>query len=100
MNSVTLTLVAKKNTSTSNHPHHFFIYIVAIIQPLIAVPQIIGIWINQNTQGVSVLSWMGYTILALCWTIYGLQTQNRPLIIANSLNTIANALVVFGVLFS
>ena len=70
--------------------------IIAIAAPLATLPQIYKVWIEQNTQGVSLLSWGMYSLIGLPLLAYGLIHKERPLILLYSLNLIANIAVFFG----
>ena len=73
------------------------IYLVAIAGPLITIPQVLKIWIEQNPSGVSVLSWGGYFIGAFFWVTYGFIHKEKPIILANLLWIIFTSLIVVGV---
>ncbi|MBI2151364.1 hypothetical protein HYU21_01405 [Candidatus Woesearchaeota archaeon] len=53
------------------HPKPLFRFIdhlmiiMAVAAPLATVPQIYKVWIEQNTQGVSLLSWGMYSLIGL-----------------------------------
>ena len=91
-------------TKLENYPHknkwvNFldkFLIVVAIIGPLIAVPQILQIFIMKNATGVSGLSWGLYALFNLPWFIYGVVHKDKPIMIAYSLSFIANLTVLVG----
>jgi uncharacterized protein with PQ loop repeat len=45
---------------------------VAIIEPLMTLPQIYEIWFKHQAEGVSAATWGSYTIAALIWLLYGI----------------------------
>lgn len=74
-----------------------FIYIVAIFGPLIAIPQVLKIWANQDGSGVSVLTWLGYLVGAFFWLIYGFAHKEKPIIITNSLWIVVEIFIIIGI---
>lgn len=72
--------------------------IVAIIGPLLALPQVLKIFLLKNATGVSLVSWSSWLVLGIMWLIYGFVHKEKPIIIAYILWTIMHSLVVIGVL--
>src|SRR3989344_5694834 len=72
--------------------------IIAIAAPLATVPQIYKVWIEQNAQGVSLLSWGTYSLICFPMLAYGFIHKEKPLILLYSLNLIVNLAVFFGVI--
>ena len=56
------------------------IYVVGIAGPLMSIPQLVNIWIERNTAGVSITTWGAFVILAIFWTIYGIMHREKPII--------------------
>ncbi len=71
------------------HPDKFkrnydkLMYAVAIICPLITLPQLLKIWVYQDATGVSALSWLGFSIISVLWMYYGILHKEKPLIVMN-----------------
>ena len=86
------------------HPNKFkrfldnLIFIIGVLGPLVALPQILNIWVNHAVVGVSIFSWSAFFVLALVWTLYGLLHKELPIIIANVLWMILDFLIVLGVI--
>ncbi len=74
------------------------ITVVAILNPIFILPQLWDVWVDKQTQGVSVVSWTAFSIFSLCWLAYGLVHREKPLILSGLLLAILNGLVVVGVL--
>jgi len=74
------------------------IYVISIIGPFVSIPQLVEIYGKGNTAGVSLPTWIGYTVLTAIWLVYGTVHHERPIIIAQSLWLVFNALVVVGVI--
>jgi uncharacterized protein with PQ loop repeat len=85
------------------HPNKWYrfmdkaIYLVAISGPLVTIPQILKIWIEQNPTGVSIISWTGYLIGAFFWITYGFMHNEKPIIVANLLWIVLTSLIITGV---
>ncbi len=74
------------------------IYIVALFGPLMTIPQLLKIWVDQNATGVSALSWSGYLIAALFWLFYGILHKEKPIILTNILWVVLEVFIVIGTL--
>ena len=74
------------------------IYIAAISGPLMTLPQVLKIWVEQNPSGVSIISWLAYLIGGIFWLIYGFMHDEKPIIVANLLWIISTSLIIAGVL--
>ena len=75
-----------------------FIYVVGILGPIMTVPQIMKVWIERNAAGISVTTWLAYTIMSFFWIIYGIIHKEKPIIVSSGLLFITNLLVVVGTL--
>lgn len=71
---------------------------VAIIEPVMTVPQIYKIWVNREAAGVSSITWGLYIVAAIVWLFYGLQLKDKPLIISSTLWIITELAVFVGVI--
>lgn len=76
------------------------VLIVAIVEPIMTLPQIYEVWVNHQTAGVSLLTWGMYIVAAFIWLLYGLQLRDKPLVISSFLWVVTEAAVVTGVLFA
>jgi uncharacterized protein with PQ loop repeat len=72
------------------------ILFIAVVGPLITLPQVLKIWINNHAEGVSILSWAGYSFSSMLWFTYGILHKEKPLIIAGGAGFIVNLLVLIG----
>lgn len=85
------------------HPYKFknyldrIIYIVAIIGPLMALPQLNKIWFLKDATGVSFLSWFLFGIVNLIWLFYGLVHKEKPIIVANMMWVIIDFSIAVGI---
>jgi len=74
------------------------IYAVAILGPLITLPQVLKIWQEHNASGVSLFSWAGYSCAAVLWIVYGVIHKEKPIIFANVIGLIMYIGVLSGIL--
>lgn len=72
--------------------------IVAIIHPLMAVPQVYQIYATQNVAGVSLLTWLGFMLMGGVFLAYGIVHNLRPIIMTQVLWFAVDFLVVVGIL--
>jgi uncharacterized protein with PQ loop repeat len=74
------------------------IYFVAIFGLIFTIPQITSIWIDNNYEGVSILSWSAYTVMGIFWLLYGYLHKEKPLMVIYSSFIVLYLLIIFGVL--
>lgn len=74
-----------------------WIYVVALIAPLISSAQAYKIWIEKNASGVSVVTWTTFIFTGLFWMLYGIIHKDKPIIFTQVLWIILSILVVWGV---
>jgi len=75
-----------------------FLIVIAVLGPLIALPQIFQIYIFKSAAGVSALSWGLYALFNVPWFIYGVVHKDKPITITYFLSFIANLTVFVGAL--
>jgi len=74
------------------------IYVVVILAPLANIPQLLRVWIDKDVSGVSSLSWFAFSIISLCWLVYGVVHKDRHILIMNAALMLIQALVALGVI--
>lgn len=82
-----------KKTSYDN-----FWYFVALVGPIMTLPQLYLVWVQKTTSGVSIASWVGYSLFNAVWIVYGLIHRDKPIILCNIAWVVVQSLVVLGVL--
>lgn len=86
------------------HPDKFkrfmdkFIFFIAIIGPIMTIPQILKIFVNQTAAGVSLISWSTYIFIGSGWLIYGIIHKEKSIIFANIAWIIVQIFVIAGIL--
>ena len=66
------------------------------VGPILTVPQLYNIWILRDTTGVSMFTWLFFTIGSGIWTWYGIEHKEKPIILSSGLLVIAQGLIVIG----
>jgi len=72
--------------------------IIAVIGPLMNLPQIAKIYLGRNAAGVSLLTFSFYAFFNTFWIAYGMVHKEKPIIIAHCLWFITNLIVVAGII--
>ena len=72
--------------------------IIAVVGPLMVLPQILKIFILRDATGVSALSWSLFALVDIPWIIYGLVHKEKPIVVAYILYLATNLVVVAGAL--
>ncbi len=89
----------RKKITKRDKKHPFFdkmIYFIALVGPIMTIPQIINVWTNKNPEGVSIYTWGSYFIINIIWFYYGYVHRDKTIMFAYTLWMIANGLVVAG----
>ncbi|MFA5135575.1 MAG: hypothetical protein WC505_07375 [Patescibacteria group bacterium] len=72
------------------------IYAVGIIGPALGLPQVFKIFIEQQADGVSIITWAGFVVISAIWLFYGFVHKEKPIIVANGGYMTVQLFVVFG----
>ncbi len=72
--------------------------VVSIIQPLATIPQVIKIWTEQSAAGVSLWTWLGFSVIGVVFLLYGIMHKLRPFILNQILWFMLDALVVISII--
>jgi uncharacterized protein with PQ loop repeat len=67
---------------------------MAVGGPVMTIPQIITIITTKCADGVSIVTWGSYVVLALMWLRYGYEQKDNALILNSVMNTITTTSVV------
>lgn len=73
------------------------VYLAVIFGPMMTLPQVYSIWIEKS-DGVSVISWVSYLVIAVIWLFYGLKHKEKPIIVVQLLWIVLDVLIVVGLL--
>ncbi len=72
-------------------------YVVALLPPIMTIPQIVTIWVDGQRAGVSPVTWMTYFLVSIFWTMYGIVHKEKLITVTNTLWLIVNLLVIIGI---
>jgi uncharacterized protein with PQ loop repeat len=73
-------------------------YFVAVVQPIMVLPQAVQIFAHHSARDVSLLTWAMLLIFNTSNFIYALVFNIKPIIINNAIWMLVDAAVVIGVL--
>lgn len=73
-------------------------YLGGIVSPLITLPQLLKIYFYQTADGVSLLSWVSWSLGATFLLIYGILHKERPLIFLHAMVLPIYLGIVLGIL--
>jgi uncharacterized protein with PQ loop repeat len=71
---------------------------LAVIGPLVDVPQLVEIYTNKSAEDVSIFTWFFFAFFAIPWLIYGIVHKEKPIIISYSLWIIIDSIIFIGIL--
>ena len=72
------------------------IYVVALVGPIMTLPQLYNIWIEKSAEGVSVITWAAYIVVTIFWLMYGVAHKEKPIIFVQIAWLITHTAVVIG----
>jgi len=72
-------------------------YFVAVITPLVLLPQVLQVFTTKDAGGLSLQTWFLLGCINILWMLYGLVHREPPIYIANFLVGILNFAVVYGI---
>ena len=74
------------------------IYAIAILAPVMSLPQVWDIWSTRSAGAVSLLTWGSWIGFAAIWLLYGFVHREKPIIVMNILWILVDVAVVAGIL--
>ena len=74
------------------------VLVIAIIEPLSTIPQIVDIYARQDAHGVSLLSWLLFMAASVTWLAYGIKIKNVPLIASSVVWVTTEVTLIIGIL--
>lgn len=70
-------------------------YLAAICTTISFLPQAIKIIKTKNTRGISLVMYTLFTVGTLLWLLFGIFTNNIPIIIANAITLLFACTILF-----
>lgn len=87
-----------KKQATSRSLFDKFVLVMTIVESLSTIPQLYQVWINKQTVGVSLFTWLAYSLIECVWFIYGLKQKDKAIIGGSLSWGVMELLVVIGLL--
>lgn len=75
-----------------------FIYVASFLSILANLPQLLEIWVNHHTVGVSLISWGAFFVSSIFWAFYGYVHKSTSIIILNCTLALMQLFIVIGIL--
>ncbi len=72
--------------------------VLSVFTMAMTVPQVWSVWVDGDTAGVSLLSWLAYLLAACLWFVDGLRKHDKTIWVACIGWVLLDAAVVIGVL--
>jgi uncharacterized protein with PQ loop repeat len=85
------------------HPHKWkrlldtLLLVLAGVYPLANIPQLLKIFLEKTAAGVSMFSWVLYTVLTIPWILYGFLHKEKLIIFAYTANFLIFSAIVTGI---
>ena len=76
-----------------------FMTVAAFVYPVTGIPQMMQV-INGKTEGVSLLSWIGFSLFVGLFLSYSIRQRIKPMIITYTLWLAVDLAVVIGILIN
>ena len=73
------------------------IYLASVTAVAANLPQLLEIWVNHNSSGVSFLSWATFFVSSLFWVFYGYVHKSLPIMILNCSVALVQLFIVIGI---
>lgn len=54
--------------------------VIGLCMPLVTIPQLFAVWTASSLEGVSLVTWVFYTLQGIVFTIFGIKHKEKPLI--------------------
>ena len=75
-----------------------FLLVIAVLGPLVTLPQIIRIFLYKNADGLSIITWGFFALGSIPWVAYGIVHKEKPIVVSYSLWFILYLATVIGIL--
>lgn len=74
--------------------------VMGTVSPLATLPQIYKLYFShtEHAAGLSLVTWLLYSVIACLWTIYGFYHKNPTIWVGNGLGCIMYIVMVVGIL--
>lgn len=72
--------------------------VAAVAHPMIAIPQVLQIYITKQAAGLSIVTWSTFGLFGLVFLAYGIVHRLKPYIIMQICWMTVNASIVLGII--
>jgi uncharacterized protein with PQ loop repeat len=86
----------RKRTTTKNTLVDRVTYVVAIVEPIITIPQAATIFVHRTAAGISLSTWIGYEVLTFVWLWYAVAHKDRLIFLYQVLYFFVQTAVIIG----
>lgn len=80
----------------SSHVIDRLILLVAFVQPLSTIPQIITIYAHQDAHSISFITWGLFILFDIMWLWYGIAEKQLPVLVSAIMFTLMEGAVMLG----
>lgn len=74
------------------------IFPIALVSPIMTVPQVLQVWQKHETAGLAVTTWIGFAFASAFWTLYGLAHKDKTITVSSATVVFLDILIVAGIL--
>lgn len=71
--------------------------LVSILNPLVAIPQAVIIYVNRDATNVSLATWLSFMLVGVILTFYSVAHRIKPMIINQILWFIVDIAIIVGI---
>lgn len=72
--------------------------VIAIVEPLFGLPQVVEIYANQSAQDISLISWGFWFIASIVWFLHAKMIKDKALLVCSALWVLIDGLLVVGII--
>lgn len=77
-----------------------FMYFIALIAPIMTIPQLTQVWVDKSVHGISIWTWGAYAFVSALWLVYGAIHKEKPMMLTQALLLVLDSSIVVGVLIT
>ncbi len=74
------------------------IIVAAVLEPMFVLPQVIQIFRDKSAEGVSIITWLGLSVLTGMWVWYAYVNKEKMVLLYQGLFFTFNTMVIVGAL--
>lgn len=79
-------------------PFDHLMYVVAVVAPLLTVPQFLDVWIRKDVSGLSLFTWSAYAVMSFLWLLYWKEHHKTWILLGHIIILLLNSGIVLGIL--